>query len=179
LYDKGFLFKSKFGNTFKYLPIPLGAVFIGGNFDRDFIRKIDEKYLKMLKSIEKNVRIVIETNGENLDGMIVFFVRRYMKEKCDIVFGGEVTYELLRKRIKRFDSIRYVGIKEYFTKRFTDQNLRLKRKELISGKRIIIIDGNIVLNFFKMYDDSYFGYISWDKEVIKERSEEFAFIWDF
>ena len=179
LYQRGFLFKMKNENAFKYIPVPISSVVVDEDIGEDILNSLDEMYCKVFLDDLMKDNFLIETNGKNLDGLILFFIRNLMKKDCSIVFGGSVLYGLLKDGCKEdFDKIKFIGIERYFESS-PSENLKLRRKELIADKRFIVIDGKYLLVFFKLFNDFYFGYFSTDDGKISKKMEEFDFIWNF
>lgn len=180
LYKKGILFKLKENASFHYIPIPISAILFNKSLDQKILESLDEKYKKNFFNTLLNGKVLIETSDANLDGLILFFIRNLMKEKASIIFGGPVVYDLLRKRLKNFSKIKFIGIDSYFKgKEENNLSLKLIKKELVGERRIILIDNTFLMSFFKVADDFYFGYLTNDAKQINERQEEFDFLWKF
>jgi len=129
----------------------------------------------------KKGNFFIKSSGAVIDGLVLFFIKNFMKENAEIVLGGPEIASILRKKAhKNFCKIRIIGIEKYFKEKgFYEKNITLFPEEIISDRRFCIIDDSILICFFKSLENVYTGYITSDKNKIDFKKKEFDSILKF
>lgn len=177
LFKSGFLLKIKSEGLFEYVPIPPTFLYFGYDLDEKIIKKQEEIYLKNHSFFINKEDIFFETYGDLLDGLILFLITYLMKDKAYIMLGGSVLYDIIAEKApEKFKQIEFIGINKYFLNRpprVKKLNLFLKPQEIIADRRLCLIDNKLLVSFYKTLDNIYIGYITSNKEKIKEKSDEF------
>jgi len=175
LFNLGFLLRVKKKGLSEYIPIPPTFLHFNYNLDRETIEKQEKIYLKNYIQLFNEKDIILESTGEVIDSLILFFIRYMMEKEAFIVLGGPPIFSILKKEVpEKFNNIKFIGIKKYFEKYpFGETNIKLKKEEIISDRRFCIIDNKLVISFFKSLGGLFDGYITSNKENIEFKKKEF------
>jgi hypothetical protein len=173
----GFLLRIKQKGVYSYIPFPPNFL-LKYNLDKSFVEeKVNDFFKNYSSCFDKE--IFFESHGDLIDFFISFFIKYFMKDKSSLMIGGPPIYHLLKKEVpNKFENINFLGIDDYFKKEnFKSSNLKLKPKEIISDRRYCLIDDSLLICFFKAIDNRYFGYLTSNKDLIKDKTEEFKVLW--
>lgn len=180
LFNAGLLLKIKRKNISEYFPIPPTFLYFGYELDTDFIKEQEKTYFQNYSYLFEEEKLFIESFGDKIDGLILFMISYFMRNEANILSGGPSIYEIIKNRLEeKFNKIKFIGIREYFKGFYSETNLKLKPKEMISDRRFCTIDDSFSISLFKTLDNLYIGYITSNKERINEKKDEFNAIWSF
>ncbi|MEM7818486.1 MAG: hypothetical protein QXP52_03300 [Candidatus Aenigmatarchaeota archaeon] len=172
LFNCGLLLKVKEGKLFEYMPTPPTFISLFLETGTKLIEEKEKVYFERYNFFFKAKKIFMELTGEVVDGMMLFLVKYFMKKNAYIIMGGPPIYLILKQRIKRFKDIKFIGVKEYFKNEKVEDNIILLPQEIIGDRRLCLIDDSILMALFKTVDNIYVGYLTTNKDKIKEKLSE-------
>jgi len=180
LFKSGLLLKIRMTGVLEYIPVPPTFLYFEKSLEEKLIKQEEEKYIQLYGSLFKDSTLLLETNGEIIDGLILFLIKNFMKKEALMLIGGSPIYGLLKTKIPdKFEKIKFLAIKDFFNGVQTTSNLTLKPRYLISDRRFCIIDNSFLIVFSKSLENLFTGYLTNNPELIKTKTEEFNFLRGF
>jgi len=178
LFELGHLLRIKKHGIFEYIPVPPTFIYLESDIKKEHIDKQEKIYLKNYFNLFKEGDFLLEASGKVINGIVLFFIKNFMKKKADILLGGPDIFDLIEKETPaKFDNINFIGINKYFKKKgYCEKNLKLTEEEIISDRRFCIIDDELIICFFKSLGEVYEGYITSNKDRIELKKKEFNYI---
>jgi len=151
LFDLGAIAKIKEkGDISVYVPLP-PTFLIGEMKDAKIIDHLEKIYLKNHSDIFKGKYLQISLKGQFQNSLILFLLKHVMNKYAIIVSGGVFDYNSLKANLgaDKISKITYFCREDYSESSPKSSNLIKVEPAKIGNKRIVLIDGKILLELLK------------------------------